>query len=222
MNSIAKQQQPMQILKWLLSLVMGVGVALLLFGLMIRLVSSGNALTGDSPDIGSVNFVRLRVEEQVKVKERKRPEEPPPPKKPPPPKRMEMEQVDQPDTPAPQISIPNLNIPSVAGSGAAIGGFGVTQQVDSERNSRSVIRSQIAPSYPQQAALEGLEGNVDMRITIGKDGAPVDVKVIEYSDRVFVNPARRAIFRWRWEPAYENGEPIEWVYRYNMVFKLGD
>lgn len=177
-------------------------------------------MTGNSSDIGNVNFVRLRIEDQVKVKERKRPDEPPPPKKPPPPKRMEMEQVEQPDTPTPQITIPNLNLPTVSGAGASIGGFGLAQGAGEDRNSKSMLRSRIDPIYPQQAALEGLEGSVRMRVTIGKDGAPTKVDVIDYTDRIFVNPARRAIFRWRWEPAYENGEPIEWTYTAVMPFKL--
>ncbi|MBC2607810.1 energy transducer TonB [Pelagicoccus albus] len=221
--NFSPKEQPLQILKWLLSMALGVGVALLLFGLMIRLVSSGNALTGESPDIGSVNFVRLKIEEQVKVKERRRPEEPPPPKKPPPPKRMEVEQVEQPDTPTPEITIPNLNIPSVSGTGASIGGFGLAaNQGAGDRNSRTMLRSRIDPVYPQQAAMDGLEGYVEMRVTIGKEGSPTDVEVLDYSDRVFVNPARRAIFRWRWEPAYENGEPVEWTWVIKMPFTLNN
>lgn len=211
---------PILLGKWILSIGLGVVVAILLFFLMIRLVSSGDALTGDSAELGSINFVRLRVEDQVKVKERQRPEEPPPPQKPPPPKRMEMEQVESPNTPTPQISIPNLNLPSVSGAGASIGGFGIAQSGGDDRNSKSMLRSRIDPVYPQQAAMDGLEGMVRMRVTIGKDGAPSKVDVIDYTDRIFVSPARRAIFRWRWEPAYENGEPIEWTYIAEMPFKL--
>lgn len=211
---------PIVVGKWILSIALGLVVSFLLFALMMRLVSSGDALTGDSSDLGSINFVRLRVEEEVKVKERQRPEEPPPPQKPPPPKRMEMEQVEQPDTPTPEISIPNLNLPSVSGAGASIGGFGLAQAGGDDRNSKSMLRSRIDPVYPQQAAMDGLEGVVTMRVTVGKDGAPTKVEVVDYSDRIFVSPARRAIFRWRWEPAYENGEPIEWTYLAEMPFKL--
>lgn len=208
-----------QIGKWIACTLLGFLVALALFALMIQLVSSGDAMSGREVDLGAVNFVRLRAEDEIKVKERRRPEEPPPPKKPPPPKRMEMEQVKQPDAPTPQITIPNLNLPSVSGSGASLGGFGLSQ-AEGDRNSQSMLRSRIDPVYPQQAAMDGLEGHVTMRVTIGKDGAPTNVDIVDYSDRIFVNPARRAIFRWRWEPTFVEGEPVETVETIKMPFEL--
>ena len=128
--------------KWIASLLLGIGVSLSLFGFMRTLVNSGDALGDGGSDLQSINFVRLKIEDEVQVKERKRPEEPPPPKKPPPPKRMEMEEIEQPDMPAPDITIPNLDIPNVSGAGASLGGIGIKDTGDGNRSSDTMLHTE--------------------------------------------------------------------------------
>ncbi|MGB0371639.1 MAG: energy transducer TonB [Opitutales bacterium] len=209
-----------QLLKWVFSLAIGLSISLSLFGFMRTLVNSGSALSDGGSDLQSINFVRLKIEDQVQVKERKRPEEPPPPKKPPPPKRMEMQEVEQPDMPAPDITIPNLDLPNVSGAGASLGGIGLQEQGSGDRNSGNMLRSRIDPVYPRKAAADGLEGAVKMRVSIGVDGRPTNVEVLSFTDRIFVSPAQRAVYRWRWEPRYVDGVAVESVQDINVPFVL--
>ncbi|MEM7671764.1 MAG: energy transducer TonB [Verrucomicrobiota bacterium] len=209
-----------RIFKWIFSWSIGLLISLSLFGFMRNLVNSGDALTDGGSDLQSINFVRLKIEDEVQVKERKRPEEPPPPKKPPPPKRMEMQEIEQPDMPAPDITIPNLDLPQVSGAGASLGGIGLQESGDGDRNSGSMLRSRIDPVYPRKAAVEGLEGSVRMRVTIGTDGRPINVEVLGFTDRIFVSSAQRAVYRWRWEPRYVDGAAVETVEVIELPFVL--
>lgn len=66
------------------------------------------------------------------------------------------------------------------------------------------------PEYPRSALRSGSEGSVVVAITVGSDGVPTDVRVIERSgsrnrdlDRAAVDAARQ----WRFEPAIRDGKP---------------
>ena len=60
------------------------------------------------------------------------------------------------------------------------------------------------PVYPTSAAMRGLEGRCLMVFDIAADGTPLNVRA-ECSDSIFAGTSIRAVERWRYNPAIENG-----------------
>jgi TonB family protein len=64
------------------------------------------------------------------------------------------------------------------------------------------------PEYPEAARAAGKEGEVDIKILIGKDGIPRKPLIVSSSDPVFNDPAINAMMRCRFRPAIKHGQPV--------------
>ncbi|OUS30034.1 hypothetical protein A9Q98_05415 [Thalassotalea sp. 42_200_T64] len=66
------------------------------------------------------------------------------------------------------------------------------------------------PKYPKREARNRREGWVQLSFVVEKDGS-VSSPIIENSSgsRSFEKAAKRAVKQWKYEPAVENGEPIQ-------------
>lgn len=81
----------------------------------------------------------------------------------------------------------------------AMPGFEPAQLIESTR-----------PYYPPRAFYEWSEGWVSLEFTVGQDGAPKDIAVLDaIGAREFVVHAVGAVDRWRYRPATQNGKPVE-------------
>ena len=68
----------------------------------------------------------------------------------------------------------------------------------------------VHPKYPKSAAMQRREGWVKLSFIIEEDGTTSNVVVNESSgSKDFDKAAKRAVTRWQYEPAYENGKPIQ-------------
>ena len=68
----------------------------------------------------------------------------------------------------------------------------------------------VHPKYPMSAAREAREGWVKLSFVIEKNGSVSNVLVNESSgSKDFDREAKRAVAKWKYEPAYENGKPIQ-------------
>jgi protein TonB len=68
---------------------------------------------------------------------------------------------------------------------------------------------EVAPDYPTQAAIEGMQGWVDIDFTISKTGIPEDLTVRDAKPkRVFDRAAMSSLRQWRFEPIVEDGVPV--------------
>jgi len=76
----------------------------------------------------------------------------------------------------------------------------------------------VEPTYP--AAAMGLRGEVVLKATIDKEGKVVKVAVVSGS-ALLAQAAMTAIKRWRYEPVYLNGIPIEMENTIVVNFKGG-
>lgn len=79
---------------------------------------------------------------------------------------------------------------------------------------RGPLIKPIVPVFPPQARAEYQERLVNVRVTIGKDGVPKNVSVVEPSypsarSGVFSRPAIEAVKEARWQPSLLLGEPVE-------------
>ncbi len=79
------------------------------------------------------------------------------------------------------------------------------------------------PDYPSIARRRGWEGRVVLRLEIGADGAVGDVSVAQSSGRTALDEAAvEGAFRWRFEPALEDGLPVASTIEKAVEFRLVD
>ena len=78
------------------------------------------------------------------------------------------------------------------------------------------------PPYPSMARRLGEEGEVQLDVRVGPDGAVVDVRLKKSSgSQLLDQTAIDTVKKWRFRPATVDGQPVaEWYYNWKWVFKL--
>lgn len=79
---------------------------------------------------------------------------------------------------------------------------------------------QVAPTYPEDARREHIQGKVVIHAIIAKDGSIRDASVIE-GVCVLAEPALAAVKNWRYQTTMFNGAPVEVDTTISVVFTLG-
>jgi TonB family protein len=71
--------------------------------------------------------------------------------------------------------------------------------------------SRIPPSYPEIARQAGVQGKVLLEAVVRKDGSMGNISVLEStaSGLGFDQAAVKAVSRWRYKPALQNGRPVD-------------
>ena len=146
---------------------------------------------------------------------------PPPPKppKPTPPSRPPTDIFDSEIPPPkpdvfPKFDPKSFGIPSPTGQG---GGPGVSA------NRGPVKKLVLAPQYPPEARIRGVEGQVIVEYTVSASGIPKDIQIVSANPpRVFDKAVIRAIRRTQFDPAIENGVAISVRIRDLFEFMLED
>lgn len=87
-----------------------------------------------------------------------------------------------------------------------------------EEQQKHLLRS-FAPEYPEIARQAGVEGDVTLRVVIGRDGLVTDVTPIS-GEPVLARAAAEAVERWRYSPALIGGRPIGVVTTVTLAFRL--
>ncbi|MCJ8319504.1 MAG: TonB family protein [Colwellia sp.] len=82
----------------------------------------------------------------------------------------------------------------------------------------------VQPKYPINAARSGREGWAKLSFVISKEGDVSNVIVTETSGSAdFAKEAKKAVLKWKYQPAFENGEAIEQCANsVQMSFKMAD
>ena len=113
----------------------------------------------------------------------------------------------QPPAPAPQAGPGSVGTAESAGSGPPSGGARLVRH--------------IAPVYPPLARERGLEGRVVIRLVVGIDGVPGDIRVAQSSGvESFDAAAIDAVREWRFEPARRAGVAVAEERLAPVVFRL--
>lgn len=236
-------------MRLLLSLVAAVGVALLLFALMIALVMPPRVDQEPEQELARVSFVRSvsdtssdeRQRQPRELPDQPEPPEPLPEVTPPPqpvPAQPQVElNVDIPDLPT-QIDLapaPSLDSIAVAASPPAPAPAAPVAASQAPAPSASVPASNgepmveqdviplvdIPPNYPERAMRAGIEGKVVLRFTITAEGRVDNLRVVEAEPAgVFDREARRAAERWRFAPRQENGQAVPREASKTLYFRL--
>jgi len=193
-------------LRYLSALILGVLISLGLFFLMQSLIDSGEQNTNASSEGQIMEFIRIREDETLSIKDRRKPQKPKPPKEPPPPPKLIVEKQVKPTMNRIKIEIPNIDLPSLAGGGPFLGNWAGNPLA--EGDVLPIVR--IDPQWPREALIEGIEGYVVVEVTIGADGSVKDVRVIQSEPkRMFDRNVIRAVLKWKFKPRIINGVPVE-------------
>jgi TonB family protein len=74
---------------------------------------------------------------------------------------------------------------------------------------QSNLVMRIQPIYPVAAKQAGVQGVVELAVTISKDGVPQDLRVVSSPSDDLSESAVEAIRQWRYRPTLLNGQPVE-------------
>lgn len=75
--------------------------------------------------------------------------------------------------------------------------------------------------YPAAAREQGLEGQLVLRVHVGKDGKVGEVEVVKSAGALIDEPAIASLKSWTFEPATKCGKPVESTYTISRRFELG-
>ena len=206
-------------LRYLSALILGILISLGLFFLMQSLIDSGEQNTNASSEGQIMEFIRIREDETLSIKDRRKPQKPKPPKEPPPPPKLIVEKQVKPTMNRIKIEIPNIDLPSIAGGGPFLGNWAGNPLA--EGDVLPIVR--IDPQWPREALVKGIEGYVVVEVTIGADGSVKDVRVIQSEPRrMFDRNVIRAVLKWKFKPRIINGVPVERKAIQMLEFTLDD
>ena len=206
-------------LRYLSALLFGVLISFGLFFLMQSLIDSGEQHKNASAEGQIMDFIRIREDETLSVKDRQKPKKPQPPKEPPPPPKLIVEKQVKPTMNRIKIEIPNIDLPSIAGGGPFLGNWAGNPLA--EGDVLPIVR--IDPQWPREALVEGIEGYVVVEVTIGADGSVKDVHVLKSEPkRMFDRNVIRAVLKWKFKPRIINGVAVERKAIQMLEFTLDD
>ncbi len=89
-------------------------------------------------------------------------------------------------------------------------------------NPKLIEETKLQPEYPELARVARLEGNVILQAIIHSDGSVGDLQVLRCNrpNMGFEDAAVAAVQEWRYEPATQNGKPVEVYFTVFVEFKL--
>jgi protein TonB len=184
----------------LIRLIIGVPVAgvvtLLLFLLMNRLIFTEELELEEERDALQIVIAEQVEEIQANVRELTI-DDVPEVQPPPPPPQIERQAAEQPTEDMSTIvgEIPDFEAPTLSGADVD---FNV-----SDRDAQPLVR--IEPQYPMRAAERGVEGSCWVRFDVTPDGVTTNAEVFRCDSSLFQRASLRAVERWRYQPAIQNG-----------------
>lgn len=159
----------------------------------------------DGKERMDLSFLRTIRPSELNQRERQKPKTPPKVQKQPDIPKPKMAKVNKPQS-------ENLNMQAVPlalgldlGGGPFVGGVGGgTGAADSDM----IPIVKVAPQYPRQAAMKGIEGFVEMLGDIQPDGSVTNVRVVNSNPRrIFDRTAVRAFSKYKYKPPIKDGKP---------------
>jgi len=85
------------------------------------------------------------------------------------------------------------------------------------------LGSNAEPTYPPSALRAGASGTVMLNVSVGADGVPTEIAVIERSgNRDLDRAALQAARKWRFAPAIRNGKAVAQDVRVPVEFKTAE
>ena len=104
-----------------------------------------------------------------------------------------------------------------------VAGQGNTTQVKKSPE-MPTVKNSIQPVYPEEARKNGIQGEVQVQVLVGKDGSVKEATVIKNmtGSKDLEKAALEAINKWKFEPGKLDGKPVEVNVIIPIKFKLQD
>lgn len=205
-------------IRYTVSVVLAVVVTVAAFYLMHRLISDNEGDRERMNPPPGIRFGPVEIEPEMQTKDRRKPDPPPPPETPPPPPDLQVTDVQQTRQDLPKMDMPDLNLGVGAGP-PVLGNVGMDRSAEGD----VVPLVRINPQYPRNAAMNQIEGYVEIEFTITETGSVRDPRVIDSKPpRIFDREAIRAILRWKFKPRVVNGEAVARRATQKIEFNLDD
>ncbi len=198
--------------RYVFAVVAGSLVTLSLLFIMHLLIEFGESALSSPRDRHTLEFVRIKRNENLNTEDIT-PEKPPkPPEVPPDIPPQDMDNIDP--------NAPTINIaPPTVASNVDIGGPGVMNIAEGDY--LPIVR--VAPIYPARALSRGVEGYVDMSFTVTATGTVKDPIVMFSTSSLFDRAATRAVLKFKYKPRVVDGQPVEVVgVKTRITFKIED
>lgn len=201
-------------LRFGISVAAAAAVTLAVFFAMQAMINTGKSAMTDAPEGQVVRFVKVEEQPKAEEKERKPDKPPEPPKEPP-----------KPETPQPSRQNTDMDVGSGMGlaGGNVASNLGVEAGISGGSGDGSYLPIvKVAPTYPQRALRQGIEGYVVVEFTVTKNGSVEDARVIEADPpKIFNRAALQAARKFKYKPKTVNGEPVKVSGVRNIIrFKL--
>ena len=198
--------------RYVFSIVTGTLVTLSLLFIMHLLIEFGESAITEEKERHTLEFVRIKRNENLNLEDYT-PEKPPKPPEVPP--EVPPQDIDNIDPSAPTINIP----PPPVAANVDIGGPGGMNIAEGDY--LPIVR--VAPVYPARALQRGVEGYVDMSFTVTTTGTVKDPIVMFSTSSLFERAASRAVVKFKYKPRVVDGVPVEVVgVKTRITFKLED
>ena len=84
---------------------------------------------------------------------------------------------------------------------------------------RSTLIHRVDPAYPAFAMQNKIEGSVEMKVTVGQDGAVRRIEPVS-GQKVLLDAAMDAVRQWRYTPTVLDGKPIQTEVDITLQFQL--
>jgi len=192
-------------------------ITVVLYLLMHALVSQAAKNLRSDDELASIDFTKVKLEDEVRERSRRIPKKPPPPKEPPPPPKMNVQQNQQVVNNMPTPNIPNLDL-GIGGDGPYLGAVG---QVNMSEEGGVIPIVRIAPQYPRKALMAKIEGWVKVKFTITPSGTVSNPEVVDAKPRrIFDREAIRAILKFKFKPKVVDGVGVEQIATQTIAFEL--
>ncbi len=94
-----------------------------------------------------------------------------------------------------------------------------TQSLRTTRFFQAVLIQRVQPVYPPLAVQMRLEGTVQLRAIIGRDGAVTALEVLS-GHSILAQAALEAVRQWHYRPTLLNGKPVEVETYITVIFQL--
>ncbi len=184
--------------RYVFAIVTGTLVTLSLLFIMHLLIEFGESALSTTRDRHTLEFVRVKRNENLNTEDIT-PEKPPKPPEVPP--EVPPQDIDNVDPNAPTINIP----PPTVAANVDIGGPGSMNIAEGDY--LPIVR--VAPVYPARALSRGVEGYVDMSFTVTTTGTVKDPIVMFSTSSLFDRAATRAVLKFKYKPRVVDGQPVE-------------
>ncbi|MEE9345878.1 MAG: energy transducer TonB [Methylococcales bacterium] len=199
---------------WFVAFFLALVVSVGLFWFMQWMVMNNNYGLQQTSNQQQFDFIRIQKDTTINKKQRrlKPMPQPEPPKQP---KLVQTQPTQPQQSPAPQMNMPNIDIPITSPRLSA----NLTQSITVSKNLPNQTLGQEQPSsiplvtmkprYPVRALSRNIEGWVVIEFTITPTGTVIDAKVTDAKpEGIFDRAALNAIVKWKFKPKMKNGRPV--------------